>query len=178
MVIYIGKINCGICNKEIQDKYIHILNFEGNELAPLYELSGKIVHKRCFDGHPLKLLAEKRMKEIEEIQQRPEIDYITGEDLSLDNIGHPDNIINVFYLTDDKNNPLYKYNGILLNKRNLNKWNEYHTFLKLLKDLDESGKWKGNALKTLISHLITPQTGTYSKEFLDKMKERYPDKFK
>ncbi len=180
MTVYIGKINCEICNKEIKndEEYIHIPGFEGNELAPLYGLSGKIIHKKCFDEHPLRKLAEKRIKEIEEIQKRPEIDYITGEDLSLENIGHPDNIVNVFYLTDDPENPLYKYNGILLNKRNLSKWEEYPTFLKLLEELDESGTWKGNTLKIVISHLTSPEKAPFSKEFLAKMKEKYPDKFK
>lgn len=178
MAIYIGTINCDICNEEILDneEYIHIPNFEGNKLAPLYKLSGKIVHKRCYDKHSLKQLAEKRIKEIEEIQKRKEIDYVTGDDLSLENIGHPDNVINVFYLTDDKNNPLYKYNGILLNRRNLNKWNEYQVFLTLLKELNESGKWKGNALKCLINQLTAPLVPDYTKEEIKILKERYPEK--
>lgn len=179
MAVYIGKINCEICNKEIQDneEYIHIPNFEGNGLAPLYELSGKIVHEKCFDNHPLKQLAEKRIKEIQKIQKRPEIDYITGKKLNLKNTGNPENIINIFYITDDKTNPLYKYNGIQLNRKNLSKWEEYDMFLKLLKELNESGKWKGNALKSLIIQLTAPLAPDYTKEEIKMLKERYPEKF-
>ena len=173
------KLYCRLCNKEVnKEDALFFYGIEPNENKPLAIFNDAIVHKECFEEHPLKQKVLDRMKEFEKYQSQNNVDYITGEDLSLENIGHPDNLINVFYLTDDKNNQLYKYNGISLNKRNLSKWKEYDKFLKLLIELNASGKWEGNALKYLISHLRSPIRAPFTKEFLNKMKERYPDKFK
>lgn len=52
----------------------------------------------------------------------------------------------------------------------------YDAFLELLKQLDHSEGWKGNAIQYLINHLTSPVKAPYSEEFLNKMNERYGDK--
>jgi hypothetical protein len=148
---------------------------EANEKSSLAIFNEAVLHKNCFDVHPLKKKILQRIKEIEKLQPKSQNDFITGEPLDIEHIGHPDNQVNVFYITDDKANPLYKFNGIALNKRNLAKWEEFKEFLCLLDQLNASDDWAGRSLEFLISQLTSPVKDSYSKEFLEKMKARYPN---
>lgn len=169
-----GKLICKICGKEINEEdAIFLPNFEANENAPLAIFNDAIVHKSCLEQHSLRDKLNKRLDELEKLAQLNDVDYITKQDLSLENLGHPDNLVNVFYITEDENDPLYKYNGISLNKNNLSKWSDYKLFLQELEELERSDKWGGRAIGVLITQLTSPIKKPYSLEFLEKMKQRY-----
>ena len=99
---------------------------------------------------------EKRVAELEKLSSLNNFDYISKEELSLEKIGHPDNLIKVPFLTEDYNSPLYEYNCISLNKKNLDKWRNYKIFLKLIDNLNKSDEWRGKALSFLMSQLNSP----------------------
>ncbi|MBI3235595.1 MAG: hypothetical protein HYZ42_16415 [Bacteroidetes bacterium] len=172
------KLNCKICGKTVaKDDAIIIANtVEANEKAPLYFFNDAIFDKECFNKHSLKLKLLERLHELDKLAAKHKTDFITGENLDLKDIGHPDNLIRVFYITDDKNNLLYKYNGILLNKKNLSVWPEFEVFLNLLIELNNSVEWKGEAINYLIRQLTTPVKEPFSDEFLEKMRKQYGSK--
>ena len=74
----------------------------------------------------------------------------------MENLIHPDNGIFTGHLTEDKSSPLYKYNNVHINALYLEKWEHRQEFINNLKNLDESGKWKGKYLKALIENLSRP----------------------
>lgn len=178
MILINGQILfCKICNQEVaREDAILFPVLEANEKSPLAIFNDAVLHKNCFDNHPLRKEVLRQIEEIEKLKYRSQNDFITGEPLDIEHIGHPDNQINVFYITDDKTNPLYKFNGIALNKRNLAKWKEFKGFLHLLTQLNTSSDWAGKSLEFLITQLISPIKEPYSKEFLEKMKTYYPNK--
>lgn len=124
IVIENQKLSCKICQREVRkEDAIFIDNIAANENDPLAVFNDAILDKACFDSHPLRPLLLKRYEELDRLKDKNKTDYITGEALSIENTGHADNVVNVFYLTDDQNAPLYQFNGIALNKSNLSKWN-------------------------------------------------------
>lgn len=175
MIIIEGQdLICKICEKKVtREEAVFIPNVEANLNAPLAVLNGMVAHESCLMQHPLFDELNERYEELERLAKANQLDYITQEALDLEQLGHPDNLIQVFYLTDDPNHPLYKYNGIALNKNNLVRWKEFPYFLDQLNEFNQSGLWKGNALENLINRLKSPITKPYSKEFLNRMKQRY-----
>ena len=152
------KIYCKGCGKIIENIYDSciLLNIEANEKSPLYCLNEAIFHRDCYNNYPLRNMYEKRVAELEKLSSLNNFDYISKEELSLEKIGHPDNLIRVPFLTEDYNSPLYEYNCISLNKKNLDKWRNYKIFLKLIDNLNKSDEWRGKALSFLMSQLNSP----------------------
>ena len=152
------KIYCKGCGKIIENIYDSciLLNIEANEKSPLYCLNEAIFHRDCYNNYPLRNMYEKRVAELEKLSSLNNFDYISKEELSLEKIGHPDNLIRVPFLTEDYNSPLYEYNCIFLNKKNLDKWRNYKIFLKLIDNLNKSDEWRGKALSFLMSQLNSP----------------------
>ena len=152
------KIYCKGCGKIIENIYDSciLLNIEANEKSPLYCLNEAIFHRDCYNNYPLRNMYEKRVAELEKLSSLNNFDYISKEELSLEKIGHPDNLIRVPFLTEDYSSPLYEYNCISLNKKNLDKWEDYKIFLKLIDNLNKSDEWSGKALSFLMSQLNSP----------------------
>lgn len=177
MIIVEGqKLHCAICNKEIQlEEAIVLPNLPINGNNPLSIFSGAIVHIDCLKRHPLKIQLLNLYKTLSTYKYNK--DFITGDKLGIKELGHVDNEIFTYFFTNDKKNPLYKFNCIVLNKNNLKKWKDYNYFIELLSELDKSKKWKGNGIKLMIEKLISPPKAPYSKQFLDKMKERHGDNY-
>jgi hypothetical protein len=158
LIIEGQKLKCRICNTDVslENDLVFSGNYEANENAPLFLFNDSIIHQRCFELSPLKEVLLERIKELELLAEIHKTDYITGEPLDLEQLGHPDNLITVFYLTPNPENPLYKFNGINLNKQNLEKWSVLEYFKGLLNDLNNSSEWKGNSIKHLLNQLNSP----------------------
>ena len=97
------KIYCKGCGKIIENIYDSciLLNIEANEKSPLYCLNEAIFHRDCYNNYPLRNMYEKRVAELEKLSSLNNFDYISKEELSLEKIGHPDNLIRVPFLTED-----------------------------------------------------------------------------
>lgn len=148
------KIFCSLSNSEIDlkaDNYIYFPNIIVNEKSELYSLNDSFILNESLEKSNLK----EEIRDYLELhkQESNNIDYITNEELRISNFDNPDNIIELPIFTIDKNNPCYKYNKILINKKNIGKWADKSTFLAVLNDLNKSKSWGGNYILELIKIL-------------------------
>ena len=81
-------------------------------------------------------------------QHEARIDAITNVE-----IVDPDDYFTLGHLTEDETNPLYPYNYMHLRRSMLSTWIDLEKVYGLIKELERSGKWKGNALKWIIEVL-------------------------
>ena len=140
-----GASQCLICHHIIQigDEVISFAPFIPNELDPLYLFHDANFHQDCFLNHPLADMAMKRYEEItERTRHEARIDAITKVLIT-----DPDDYFTLGHLTDDVTNPLYPYNYLHLRRSMLSSWPDLEKVYALIKALEASGKWKGNALK-------------------------------
>lgn len=180
MPIFIAdQTRCPICNNLVQpgSQSVTFPLFEGNTMSPLYRFSGSIVHKSCYENSPFKAQLDNRLRELKRLEAQPRVDFITGTPLTLPFIGHPDNVIGTGFLTDDPDDPLYRFNNLLINRKNLSQWAERNALIRLLSEYDATGEWGGNALKNLISILQSPPKPDYDPAFLARFKENHPEQY-
>ncbi len=144
-----GASQCQICHRIIQinDEVISFPPFIPNELDPLYLFHDANFHHDCFRNHPLVNAATQRYEELKERNQI-RIDAITKVIIT-----DPDDYFTLGHLTDDETDPLYPYNYLHLRRSMLSSWADLEKVYTLIKVLDASGKWKGNALKWALSVL-------------------------
>jgi hypothetical protein len=180
MAVFIsGQAYCPLCGKLIQNDSSVIIfpNFEGNTKSVLYKFSGNKVHKSCYENSPHKAAIDNRVRLFRQVEAQPKIDFITGQPLTIPYIGHPDNIIGTGFLTDDVDSPLYQFNNLFLNKKNLTQWQDLTRLIDLLREYDASGTWGGNALKNLIASLQSLPTPDISPALLARLRERNPARY-
>jgi hypothetical protein len=176
MIIVEGqKLKCKICGKDVSiDLGIVFAGvYEYNDNQPLSMFNDSIVHSDCLKSHSLKDKLYLRINILDELSKKNVTDYITGGNLEIENIGHPDNLIRFIYFTDDESDFLYKYNCVFINKQNLNDWKELPEVIRSLNELNNSSQWGGNAIQSLLNQLQSPITKAWSPEFIEKMKHRY-----
>lgn len=165
------KIFCALSGEEIninRDNYLYFPNIVVNTKSPLYKLNDSFILKDSIDNSPLK---KDIFKYIESVQPRLDnkyVDYISGEILTLRNFDHPENIIEVAYLMLSETHPCHKYNNILINKKNRDKWKNKNQFIKDLSELSESNEWGGDYIENLFDNIFNkPIVPPFNKKMLD-----------
>lgn len=165
-----NKTKCGLCQKIIRsnDTVVAFQSFTYNEFDELRIFSGGAFHEECFLKHPLKEEVIDRYSKIES-ESENRICHISKEKIDLLSGLHPDNHIYLGFLTNDLENPLYKYNYVHFNKRYFEFWEQKENFLKLLEEQAKKPGWK--SLYNLIDILVSPPLDSVKPEILDRVKK-------
>lgn len=175
MSIFIqGQTACPICGNVITDETaaLTLSNMEANTKSPLWQISGSMVHRHCYESSSLRSEIDRRLLLLDKLDNQAPVDFISGLPLTLLNIGHPDNIVGTGFLTDDKRSPLYQYNLVSFNRKNLKTWDQLPALLGALEDLDASGSWGGKALRNLINNLQAPPKSDLDPALLERRAQR------
>jgi hypothetical protein len=150
-IILLGKTNCPLCGKLLEEgqEIVSFAPFVGNELDPLWSFSDAAFHSLCFHDHPLSVEATARYEEMRKKAGPGNRACVVCKAQIKD----PDDYLGLGYLISDPQNPLHRYNYTHAHVSCLPKWSELLHVYDLIKDLKQSGKWKGKGLDDLISIL-------------------------
>lgn len=129
--------------------------FVGNQADPLYVFNDAAVHATCFRKHPLAEAAQARYEELRErTSPRNRTCLICDERIS-----NPDDYLAFGHLVDDTKHTLHSLNYAQFHRSCLSSWSALADVLRNLETLDQSGTWKGDALKRLIKDLRLARSG-------------------
>lgn len=150
-IILRGKTNCPLCGKLLEEgqEIVSFSPFISNDLDALWPFSDAAFHSTCFHNHPL---SSEAIARDEEARKK------TGPGnracvVCNVQIKDPDDYFALGYLVSDLRKPLYPYNYTQAHISCLPQWPELLHVYDLIKDLKQSGKWKGKGLDDLISIL-------------------------
>jgi hypothetical protein len=151
-IVIIGETICPLCGKPIleEDKVELFMNFVPNMLDRISVFSDSAVHIDCLNMHPLKndALFFKNMA----YQNRPSLNSICIVDGKP--ISNKGDTIFFGLLTSDKNEELFKFNFLTLNKRNVPNWNQREEFICLAINFKNMGKWKSLTEFNFLDYLV------------------------
>lgn len=144
-----------------------------NTKSPVYKLNHSFLLENELENSDQKALITEYLNTIKENSEDTYYDFITGEELFLESFDDPDNIIEVAYLTSDINNPCYRYNNILINKKNRDRWKDRDLFIHNLTVLSKSKDWGGSYISNLLTIIFqTPIKPQVSKMELELIKKK------
>ena len=152
MAIYIPGIRCSLCGRVIPagDDAVMFPPFVSNQADPLYVFNDGVFHVACFGGHALAEAAQARYEEHRE-RTKPgnRSCFVCGEQIT-----NPDDYLAFGHLVDTPKHPLHSLNYSQFHRSCLGSWSALSDAIRNLEALDQSGTWKGNALKRLIKELL------------------------
>ena len=157
-IIFEHQSQCPICGKELNEKnqFLMFPHFISNIKDPLFLFSDSGVHLNCLNEHPLGVNAlffkEKHYVVIPSINS---ICHIDGK-----SIQDPRDIFVIGMLTSDKNENLFKFNFLVLNKKNLNKWKDKDEFIKAASEYKKQNKWSSLNSFNYLDYLINEVTNS------------------
>lgn len=146
-----GKTLCPICGKPIEadDRAVAFSAFVPNEVDPLYYFHDAAFHEHCFNSHPLAAKALARQAEIREHTQiEKRICNVCDIRLTWQ-----DEFIFLGFITDDIQNPLFRFNYIHLHQSCLPNWTERNFVMSQLKQLREAGIFNGRWVELFLNAL-------------------------
>lgn len=152
-IIIQEKSLCSLCNKVLEEgQNIELFpNLTTNMKDAFYVFSDTGVHKACLDQHPLR---EKVNAFIEKMSEKFNSKIC---DIGKTEIEHYDDFYGIGLLTSKENEPLFAYNCLVFDRKNLKFWTEREHFIKLAKEFLDQEKWEGFmgqcVLKTMIDEL-------------------------
>lgn len=147
-MIFFNHSTCPLCGNVIsnQENFISFPPFIPNAKDPLSVFNDNSVHLECLSTNPFKDQILYLKNKYELVQNSIKSEFPRIEDAK--------NILFFNLLTSIKNEPLYKYNFLYLDQRDIEKWEERETFLKEAKLFLESGKWESISPFNFLKYLI------------------------
>lgn len=148
MALYFPNSKCSICGETIgeKDSRISFPPFVSNQLDPLIIFNDSNFHKECFNNHHL---SSKAIERLEVIKRASKGGHVC--DYCKKNITDYNEYFSLSFITDIKENNLFKYNNLQLHKSCIKKHNEIENILELLEELNASGEWAGNGISSVIN---------------------------
>jgi hypothetical protein len=150
-ILTLGKTECVLCHKPISDAADVVIfpPFVANEADPLYLFNDAAAHESCFATHPLRHHALGRMREAEG-ENAPEKRncIICGMPIT-----DPDEFFTVGHLTDNKAQPVHRWNYAKMHKSCLSQWKGLEEVLQYLEAFRLSGQCCGHGVDYLIKIL-------------------------
>lgn len=127
-----GLNKCPICGKTIEagQEVVAFRAFSGIS-SPLSIFRDAVLHKSCFDSHPLSSRALQAIRE-----QDQNLQHVCR--VCEQRIVNPDDYFAIFGLTEDETHPLFKYHYLEFHRKHLTQWKEFDNFYKALKDVIQS----------------------------------------
>jgi hypothetical protein len=171
------KIHCKLSAKEINlktDDYLYFPKIIVNKKSPVYFLNDSFLLSEFLNNHKLKgeILSYLAFHE----RATENIDFVTKERLKITNFDNPENILEVPILTLRAESPVYKYNRILINKKNLLQWTGRSHFIAELQVFGNSEEWEGSYIKELINEISNPTISPPLKDWmLEDIKKQIKD---
>ena len=149
MATFVPGMKCAISGRPITDikEAVVFPAFVSNEGDPLYVFSDAIVHAAAFRTHPLAAAAQARYEEARRRSAPDKRHCLICSRLIVD----PDDYLGLGHLVDDQNHALYRFNYAHFHRSCLAEWDRWRQLVSDLEALNQSGSWKGDALKRLIS---------------------------
>ncbi|NLR62390.1 hypothetical protein HGH93_30140 [Chitinophaga polysaccharea] len=138
-IIFEGMSTCPICD-QLLDKgkpYMGFLPFTGNAKDRLFMFSDAGVHVDCLHNHPYGALALVHNNKCEEVV-RPENRKCWVDGRIIDHMEH---VIGFGMFTSDESEPLSKFNYMILNRLNLDRWPDRNAFISAAEEFLQAGKW-------------------------------------
>lgn len=150
-IIFEGLSKCALCGKvlDVTKEYLGFPPLTNNKKDTLFIFSDSGVHAECLNGHPLAGLVYSILEAYTSMSIR------RGCIVDGQIINDPDKMISFGLLTSDERQPLSKYNYTILNKDNLDRWDQRKDFVSIAKEFIDNGEWDNygefHSLKYLIS---------------------------
>ena len=151
MAIFVPGMRCSISGYAIKspDDAVMFPAFVSNQADPLYIFSDAVIHVEAFRKHPLSAKAQTRYEEYRQrTSPKARLCFICGKQIT-----DPEDYIGLGHLVDDVNHPLHRFNYAHFHRSCLVGWSELPNLIHNLRDLDQSGAWRGPALAWLIREL-------------------------
>ena len=150
-IIIRGKSKCTLCGKFLEEgqEVVAFSPFVGNELDPLWVFSDAGFHADCFHQHPLSGEAKARYENsLKRTGPHNRVCVVCKREIK-----DPDDYFTLGYLVSDRFHPLFPYNYTQAHCSCLPKWPECFHLYELIKDLAQSGDWRGNGLEQILTLL-------------------------
>lgn len=150
-IIIRGKTKCHFCGAIIEEgqSVSSFPHFIRNELDPLSVFDDGAFHLDCFHNHPLAGEAEQRYEEIlERNGPGKRVCVVCNQQIT-----NPDDYFTLGHLTAERASPLYGYNYTQAHNSCLSDWGELRKVVELIKELQLSGKWRGDGLTSVLLEL-------------------------
>src|SRR4051794_24394016 len=154
MALFIEGMACPICGRPMEAKEQAITcfrSFVSNRADPLWQFNDGCFRTTCFRGHPLARRALARIAEYERsIQNWPPTCELCGQRISFRD---PDDYFGLGHLTDATDDSLFRLNYSHYHRSCLSDWPELRSIYDCLTELDNSGRWQGPALASMLHEL-------------------------
>lgn len=146
-----GETKCQFCGNVLDEaqELISFPHFVANEMDPLWLFCDGAFHAECFYAHPLAQVAQRRYEDIVAHNGPGNRACVVCKN----EINTPDRYFTLGHLTEDPTAALYRYNYVQAHSSCLPKWRELASVITLIRDLKESGTWKGDVLDHLLIEL-------------------------
>lgn len=127
-----GLTQCPICGKTIEagQEIVAFRAFSGIS-SPLRIFRDAVLHKSCFNSHPL---SSKALQTIREQDQNLQRICRVCEQRLVD----PDDYFATFGLVEDESHPLFKYRYLEFHRKHLTQWEAFDNFYNALKEAIQS----------------------------------------
>jgi hypothetical protein len=153
--MFVPGTRCPLCGQGIQSASDAVMfsPFVSNQADPLFVFNDATVLAGCFRKHPLGETAQARYEELRERTNPTNRScFVCGSQIT-----NPDDYLAFGHLVDDPKHPLHSFNYAQFHRSCLGHWSALADVLRYLEALDQSGTWKGDALKRLIKELRVAQ---------------------
>ncbi|MDR1191180.1 MAG: hypothetical protein LBK60_05875 [Verrucomicrobiales bacterium] len=151
MAIFIPGMCCSISGRVIKsaDEVVMFSPFVSNQADPLHAFSDAVIHIEVFRKHPLMAQVQTRYEECRQ-QNLPKsrLCLVCGKQIT-----DPDDYLGLGHLVDDKRHKLNRFNYAHFHYSCLAGWPELPELINNLERFEQSGEWKGPALKWCIKEL-------------------------
>jgi hypothetical protein len=151
-MIFENKTKCPLCGEVLssKDELEMFPHFVGNVKDSLFIFSDTAVHLSCLNKHPLRdMVLFFKNKYNSYLPLKNSKCIIDGE-----LIKEPRDIIFFGLLTSNENEELFKFNFLLLNKKNISKWHDKDKFITTANNFNQQGKWGNLTEFNLLDFLI------------------------
>ncbi len=148
-LLLLGKTICPICGLVIRDgqELKCFPPFVSNELDSLIIFNDACFHLNCFERHEL---ADEALERSEEalLQLDTNTCVLCGKAL----VDYDDYFVMPGFSGDDAS-PLYEFNYLKMHRSCLSKWDRRAELLRLVRELKDSGSWRGYTVDYLMREL-------------------------
>ena len=151
MATFVPGIRCSISGRAIPsaDQAVAFPAFIANEADPLYVFSDAVVHIDAFRAHPLSAEVQSRYEEARARSAPTNRQCVICQNLIQD----PEDYLGLGHLVSEPSHPLSGFNYAHFHKHCLSQWMALPDLIARLNSLEDSGAWKGHALKRLVNQL-------------------------
>lgn len=151
MATFVPGMKCAISGRPITtlSEAVVFPAFVANEADPLFVFSDAVVHADVFSAHPLAPAAQARYEEAR-VRTAPDQRHclVCGRI-----VADPNDYVGLGHLVGDRQHLLYRFNYAHFHRSCLIGWDPLEELIAELDRLNRSNRWKGEALKRLISAL-------------------------